>query len=85
MLRPRPPGSRSSRPGTGRADRRIGVISLPAFYEDFAARRKGDPNYRSATRDVSRLLAELKKEQVDGIVDRSAQQRRRLAGRSGRP
>jgi carboxyl-terminal processing protease len=52
----------------GTANRRIGVISLPAFYEDFAARRKGDPNYRSATRDVSRLLAQLKKEKVDGIL-----------------
>jgi carboxyl-terminal processing protease len=55
-----------ARDGTTR--RRIGVISLPTFYEDFDARRKGDPNYKSATRDVSRLLAELKKEHVDGVV-----------------
>ncbi len=47
---------------------RIGVISLPAFYEDFAARRKGDPNYRSATRDVAKLLVALKKEKVDGVI-----------------
>ena len=47
---------------------RIGVIALPAFYEDFAARRRGDPNYRSATRDVARLLAELKKDRVDGVI-----------------
>jgi len=44
------------------------VISLPAFYEDFAARRRGDPNYRSATRDVAKLLVELKKDKVDGVV-----------------
>ncbi|MEF8700228.1 MAG: carboxy terminal-processing peptidase [Candidatus Accumulibacter sp. UW20] len=55
-----------ARDGTSR--RRIGVISLPTFYEDFDARRKGDANYKSATRDVSRLLAELKKEHVDGVV-----------------
>ncbi|WP_297922156.1 carboxy terminal-processing peptidase [Metallibacterium sp.] len=47
---------------------RIGVISLPAFYEDFAARRRGDPNYRSATRDVAKLLVELKKDKVDGVI-----------------
>lgn len=52
----------------GTTTRRIGVISLPVFYEDFAARRKGDPNYRSATRDVSRLLAQLKKEKVEGVL-----------------
>jgi carboxyl-terminal processing protease len=48
--------------------RRIGVISLPTFYEDFAARQKGDEDYKSATRDVSRLLAELKEEKVDAVL-----------------
>lgn len=48
--------------------RRIGVISLPSFYEDFAARQHGERNYKSATRDVTRLLAELKQEKVDGIL-----------------
>ncbi len=47
---------------------RIGVIDLPAFYENFAARGRGDPNYRSATRDVAKLLTELKEEKVDGII-----------------
>lgn len=47
---------------------RIGVISLPTFYQDFEARRKGDANYRSATRDVETLLIELKREKVDGVV-----------------
>jgi len=50
------------------ATRRIGVISLPTFYQDFEARQKGDPAYKSATRDVSRLLDELKAEKVDGIL-----------------
>jgi carboxyl-terminal processing protease len=48
--------------------RRIGVISLPEFYQDFAARQKGDENFKSATRDVSQLLDELKKDKVDGVL-----------------
>ena len=48
--------------------RRIGVISLPAFYQDFVARKKGDKNFKSATRDVAMLLEELKKEKVDGVL-----------------
>ena len=52
----------------GEAVRRIGVISLPTFYQDFEARQKGEQNYKSATRDVARLLDELKKEKVDGVL-----------------
>ena len=52
----------------GDISRKIGVISLPTFYEDFDARRRGDKDYRSASRDVAKLLAELEKEKVDGVV-----------------
>ncbi len=52
----------------GDTTRKIGVITLPAFYEDFEARRKGDKDYRSASRDVAKLLAELKQENVDGVL-----------------
>jgi carboxyl-terminal processing protease len=52
----------------GAATRKIGIITLPAFYEDFEARRKGDPDYRSASRDVARLLGELKRDNVEGLV-----------------
>jgi carboxyl-terminal processing protease len=52
----------------GTAKRRIGVISLPTFYQDFEARRKGDKDFKSATRDVARLLGELKKEKVDNVL-----------------
>ena len=52
----------------GATTRRIGVISLPAFYADFAARGRGDPNFKSATRDVARLLDELKTDKVDGVL-----------------
>lgn len=46
----------------------VGVISIPTFYQDFAARNKGDQNFRSATRDVSRLLDELKKDKVESVL-----------------
>ena len=48
--------------------KRIGVIELPAFYADFEAMQRRDPNPRSATTDVAKLLNELKAEKVDGIV-----------------
>nr|WP_063573828.1 carboxy terminal-processing peptidase [Luteibacter rhizovicinus] len=47
---------------------KLGIITVPSFYEDFDARRAGDANYRSVTRDVSRMLGELKKQNVDGVV-----------------
>ena len=47
---------------------RIGVISIPAFYMDFDAFRKRDPNFKSTTRDVQKLLVELQSQSVDGII-----------------
>ena len=47
---------------------RIGVIDIPAFYIDFEAYRRGDKNYRSTTRDVQRLIAELMAQDVEGLV-----------------
>jgi carboxyl-terminal processing protease len=49
-------------------DFRLGVIEIPSFYVDFEARRKGESDYRSTTRDVKLLIEELKKEKVDGII-----------------
>lgn len=46
----------------------MGVIEIPAFYLDFKALRSGDSNYKSTTRDVKKLITELKAENVDGIV-----------------
>ena len=53
-----------------RADQeyRVGVIEVPSFYQDYEAKVGGDTDYRSTTRDVTRLIGELKKEKVDGIV-----------------
>lgn len=47
---------------------KIGVIDLPSFYVDFEAWQRRDPDYRSTTRDVHKLLDELKEENVEGIV-----------------
>jgi carboxyl-terminal processing protease len=52
----------------GGISRRVGVISLPGFYQDFAARQNGDKNFKSATRDVSRLLEELKRDKVESVL-----------------
>lgn len=52
----------------GEITRKIGIITLPAFYEDIEARRKGDKDYRSASRDVAKLLEELKQDKVDGVL-----------------
>lgn len=46
----------------------IGVITIPTFYSDFTAKQAGDPNYRSTTRDVRRLLGELRESKVDGLI-----------------
>jgi carboxyl-terminal processing protease len=47
---------------------KIGVITVPGFYQDIAAQNSGDQNYRSTTRDVLKLLNELKTEGIDGLV-----------------
>ena len=47
---------------------KIGVITVPGFYQDIAAQNAGDENYRSTTHDVLKLLRELKTENVDGLV-----------------
>ena len=52
----------------GNHEARIGVITLPTFYQDFEARARGDENYRSTTRDVRKLLVQLSKENVEGII-----------------
>lgn len=48
--------------------RKIGVIIVPSFYEDFDGRIKGSANYKSVTRDVQKILNDYKKEKVEGVV-----------------
>jgi carboxyl-terminal processing protease len=52
----------------GDRDLKVGVITVPSFYQDFQARMKGDAEYRSTTRDVHRLIDELKAEKIDSLV-----------------
>ncbi|HSC16444.1 MAG TPA: carboxy terminal-processing peptidase, partial [Gammaproteobacteria bacterium] len=48
---------------------RIGVITVPSFYQDFAARSRGDDDYTSTSRDVARLIEEFRAEgRLDGLV-----------------
>lgn len=47
---------------------KLGVITIPTFYLDIQALRNGDRDYKSTTRDVKRLLAELEESKVDGII-----------------
>jgi carboxyl-terminal processing protease len=47
---------------------RVGVIDIPTFYIDFKALQQGDPEYKSTTRDVRRLIEELEAEGIDGLV-----------------
>lgn len=46
---------------------KVGVISLPAFYMDFAAAGSGN-DYRSSTRDVRRIISEFRKQGVRGVI-----------------
>ena len=52
----------------GVAAKRIGVIKLPGFYQDFEGRRLNKDAYASATRDVGKLLTQLRADKVDGVV-----------------
>ncbi len=47
---------------------RIGVITVPSFYMDFQAYRNRDPNYKSSSRDVKLAIANLRNDDVEGIV-----------------
>jgi carboxyl-terminal processing protease len=53
---------------SGDTEHKLGVIEIPAFYMDFEAYRKRDPNFKSTSRDVKKILLELKKQQVDGVI-----------------
>ena len=52
----------------GQPARRIGVIKLPGFYQDFEARRRNDDSYASASKDVERMLGEFRAQKMDGVV-----------------
>ncbi|MFQ5865217.1 MAG: carboxy terminal-processing peptidase [bacterium] len=47
---------------------KIGIITIPTFYADLAAQQRGEKDYKSTTRDVRRLLFDLNREEIDGLV-----------------
>lgn len=57
------------RPGSNGTEKvKVGVIKLPSFYIDFKARNRGDADYAGTTRDVKKLLLELKKEGIKELI-----------------
>lgn len=52
----------------GDRDFKIGIIEIPNFYIDFAAYHRGDKTYKSTTKDVQKILFELKQENIDGVI-----------------
>jgi carboxyl-terminal processing protease len=47
---------------------KIGVIVLPSFYLDFEGERQNKQNYASTTKDVIKILNDLNREHVEGII-----------------
>ncbi len=47
---------------------RIGVVTLPAFYLDFEGQKQNKPDFKSTSRDVARIIEELKAEGIDGLI-----------------
>ena len=52
----------------GKKTYQLGVISIPNFYIDFEEMNKGVKDYTSTTRDVRKLITELRSKKVDGIM-----------------
>ncbi|NKB76876.1 MAG: tail-specific protease [Gammaproteobacteria bacterium] len=52
---------------SGDNELKIGIIDLPAFYHDFEGKRN-DPDFRSTTRDVRKLLDEFREDGIDGLI-----------------
>ncbi|WP_286817328.1 carboxy terminal-processing peptidase [Desulfobacter sp. UBA2225] len=47
---------------------KLGIIEIPNFYIDFDAFHRGEPDYKSTTGDVIKLLEQLKTENIDGLI-----------------
>ena len=49
-------------------DGKFMVLTLPSFYSDFKSRRNGKDDYKSASRDVKKLLQKAQEKQLDGVI-----------------
>ena len=47
---------------------KLGVIELPAFYIDFNAWRDRDPDFRSSSKDVEKILVDFNEQNVDALI-----------------
>ena len=46
----------------------IGVITIPSFYRDFKSMMDGNRDYASTTKDVKRIIKELKEKNIDALI-----------------
>ncbi len=46
----------------------VGVIEIPTFYQDFDAKTAGKEDYKSTTKDVKKLIDELTKQELSGLI-----------------
>mgnify|MGYP002014975032 FL=1 len=46
----------------------IGVITIPSFYRDFKSMMDGNQDYASTTKDVKRIIKELKEKNIDALI-----------------
>jgi carboxyl-terminal processing protease len=49
-------------------DVKVGIITVPSFYQDYDASRAGVKDFRSTTRDVQRLISELRKDGAEVLI-----------------
>ena len=49
-------------------DVKVGVINIPSFYRNNAGFNRGDDNFKSLSRDVEKIIAGFKKENVAGMI-----------------
>ena len=49
-------------------DIKIGIITVPSFYQDYDASRAGAKDFRSTTRDVQRLIGELRRDGAEVLI-----------------
>ncbi len=47
---------------------RLGVINIPSFYKDFKNANNGDEAFNSTTRDVQKLIEDIKIKEIDGLL-----------------
>ncbi len=47
---------------------KVGFIDLPGFYMDMTGARQGIPEFKSATRDVRKLLNQFNEKHVDAVI-----------------